>query len=69
MDILMKRGPRVPQCLFDAFMETHNEECAKKLAPYLLAQEQHALKKTTSGKGLRQTFLRIPVSLDINRTN
>uniref|UniRef100_K1R808 Caspase-6 n=1 Tax=Magallana gigas TaxID=29159 RepID=K1R808_MAGGI len=48
LDILMKRGPRVPQCLFDAFMETHNEQCAKKLAPYLLAQEKHALKREPS---------------------
>nr|XP_034337254.1 cell death protein 3 isoform X2 [Crassostrea gigas] len=48
LDILLIRGPMVPQCLFDAFVETHNEECAKKLAPYLLAQEKHALKKTTS---------------------
>ncbi|XP_065934127.1 caspase-6-like [Magallana gigas] len=46
--VLMVRGPRVPQCLFNAFMETRNEECAKKLAPYLLAQEQHAVQKVTS---------------------
>lgn len=48
LDILMRRGPRVPQCLFDAFMETDNQECAQKLAPYLLAQEQHATKKDPS---------------------
>lgn len=45
----MRRGPKVPQCLFKAFMETDNQECAKKLAPYLIAQEQNALKKEPSG--------------------
>lgn len=48
LDILMRRGPKVPQCLFKAFMETDNQECAKKLAPYLIAQEQNALKKEPS---------------------
>lgn len=48
LDILLRRGPRVPRCLYDAFMKTHNQHCADRLAPYLLAQEQHAQTKDPS---------------------
>jgi hypothetical protein len=50
LDILLRRGPRVPQLLYQAFVETQNPECAEKLAPYLLQQEKEALKKDPSGK-------------------
>lgn len=46
----MRRGPRVPQFLYQAFVETENPDCAEKLAPYLLLQEKEALKKDPSGK-------------------
>lgn len=66
----MRRGPKVPQCLFKAFMETDNQECAKKLAPYLIAQEQNALKKEPSGTyQTYKHFFRISVSLDTDSTN
>ncbi|XP_061163376.1 caspase-3-like [Saccostrea echinata] len=48
LDILLRRGPRVPQYLYQAFMETSNPECAEKLAPYLLQQEKEALRKDPS---------------------
>ncbi|XP_048742450.2 caspase-6-like isoform X1 [Ostrea edulis] len=48
LDILMRRGPRVPQFLYQAFVETENPDCAEKLAPYLLLQEKEALKKDPS---------------------
>lgn len=48
LDILLRRGPRVPQYLYQAFVETSNPECAEKLAPYLLQQQKAALKKDPS---------------------
>ena len=50
LDILMRRGPSVPQHLYKAFVETKNPECADKIAPYLIQLEKQALGKDPSGK-------------------
>ena len=50
LEILMLRGPRVPQHLYRAFVETDNPHCADKIAPYLIQLEKQALGKDPSGK-------------------
>ncbi|XP_078337090.1 caspase-6-like isoform X2 [Crassostrea virginica] len=48
LEILMKRGPSVPQHLYRAFVETDNPDCADKIAPYLIQLEKQALGKDPS---------------------
>ena len=50
LDILMRRGPSVPQHLYTAFVKTDNPDCADKIAPYLIQLEKQALGKDPSGK-------------------
>jgi hypothetical protein len=50
LDILLRRGPRVPQLLYRAFIETQNPECAEKLTPYLQQQETKTLKRDPLGR-------------------
>lgn len=41
LDILLRRGPHALRCLYDAFIETENNDCAKELCLYVLAHERN----------------------------
>lgn len=48
LDILLRRGSYVLRCLYDALIETRNNDCAKMLCPYVLAQERHNVPRDPS---------------------